>query len=203
MNLYQLLEFQNLIVSLSSFLNFPPVHGKIRIRVNHEKARTSNSPFDIGVIRNIKEEIIHIEITQEYLKFLPFILLREAYYVFLPKRTESVDVAINSIVEKSLENFTLIDDWRLMIRIFFIDNDYINKILSAFERLFADTEVTIFILFSYIRNSISIIERDINDFTEQIQEDIILFLSESLRNDELLETIRIVVEIFYNVRYYF
>ncbi|KKN29944.1 hypothetical protein LCGC14_0838980 [marine sediment metagenome] len=140
--------FHNIVVSLSNFLKFTPVHKNIRIYLNNKKTGTSDSPFDIGVIRGNQEEIIQIEIVQEYVKFLPFILLREAYYAFLPKRTKSVDVAINSIVEKNLESLTQIDNWRLMIRTFFIDN---TKILGAFERHFADNEVTIFFLFNYIR----------------------------------------------------
>ncbi len=194
--------FQNLVVTLSSFLNFTPIHKNIRIHLNNEKTGANDSPFNIGVTRENQGDIIQIEIIQEYVKFLPFILLREAYYGFLPKRTKSVDVAINSIVEKNLENITLIDNWKHMIRTFLIDDDHTNKILSAFERLFADTEVTIFILFNYIRNNISIIDRDIDDFIKRIQEETILILSESLRNDELLETIRVVVEIFYTVKNY-
>ncbi len=160
---------------------------------------SSDSPFDIGVIRKSQEEIIYIEIIQEYAKFLPFILLREAYYTFLPKRTKSVDVAINSIVEKNLESLTQIDNWRLMIRTFFIDS---TKILGAFERHFADNEVTIFFLFNYIRNNISIIERNIDEFIDRILIDTLINFSESLRNDKLLETIRVVVEIFYTVKNY-
>ncbi len=191
--------FHNLVTSLSSFLNFTPVHKNIRIYLNNEKIGTSDSPFDIGVIRETQEEIIHIEVIQEYVKFLPFILLREAYYTFLPKRTKSVDVAINSIVEKNLESLTQIDNWRLMIRTFFIDN---AKILAVFERDFADNEVTIFFLFNYIRNNISIIERNIDEFIDRILIDTLINFSESLRNDELLETIRVVVEIFYTVKNY-
>ncbi len=191
--------FQNLVVSLSSFLNFSPVHKNIRIELNGKKIGINNNPFDIGVIRESQEGIIQIKIIQENIKFLPFILLREAYYAFLPKRTTSVDVAINSIVEKNLESLTQIDNWRLMIRTFFIDS---TKILGAFERLFADNEVTTFFLFNYIRNNISIIERNIGDFIDRILIDTLINFSESLRNDELLETIRVVVEIFYAVKNY-
>ncbi len=197
--------FHMYVDSLANYISIEPIHKNVRIQISKEKLITKkkkNNPFDIGVVRSIQDKFLYIDISQDYIKFLPFILLREAYNIFLPKKTLSASVTINSFVEKNLRHLNGIDDWKLMIREFFIHDEYISTIMTTYEKLYSETANIIQIFFNLIKSNITVINKDLDDLVMLLQEEVMLKISEILYDNEMVETLRILIDIFYEVKYY-
>ncbi len=198
--------FQKYIDSIYNYLKLEPVHKNVRIHLlekeNLLKEEKEINPFDIGVARFIQDKILHLEISQKYTEFLPYILLREAYYIFLPKRSVSVEIAVNSFIEKDLQDLDEIGKWQSMIRECFIHDDSVSKIMTAFEKLHLEVADLCKIFFNMVRNNISLIDKDMDDLVTRLQEEIMSKLSKIFYNDEMVETLRVLIEIFYRVKQY-
>ena len=205
--------FHNIIENLKMHLNLDKINSNIKIifsKNNFEGNFKGDKILDLGVQRIIENDIYTIEITGHLKNFLPFIFLREAYLCFIPntlKQNKIIKFIINSLVEIKLSNYKYINEWKLLIREeihdeIFEDTDFmrLEKLLKYHD--IRTDESVIGLFFDYIRKNILLISDLTNDFHEVFLKDFILKTSKLLYDDEIIETLRILIKIFYKERSY-
>lgn len=172
--------------------------------------------FTIGANKAFKNDTVVVEVYSEYEKYYPFILLREIYNIFVPLEIvnyESIQLVINQILLVDLEKNQHVNEWRSLIRGNIEQYDFISRgtnrltsfdlIANFFKLVQIRINPTRF-FFHYIRgNKFLLSEKfesrdfDIHDiFFEELEKK----LEEEIINDDLVETIRSLIKIFYNTK---
>lgn len=205
--------FLKLCEEIQESLNLEIIDSNINIIYRKGKYVSESQKenfLDFGVIKRDQNESLIIEIFDEYKKYLPIILLREAFYCFVPynlKENVGIKIIINQIVEINLDKFEIINEWNTLFKKNIVDY---NFLVSEFDRLekflrlqaSETTESSIKMFFQYIRQNILIIDDETEDLHDNILKDFILKTSKSLNNNEVIETLRILIKIFYKVKSY-
>ncbi len=216
-NLEEIVEI--LFNNIKDYLDLEPCIKNFKIQIiksKYIKDEEEEGIFNIGVDRSTQNDILIILIYEEYTKFLPFILLREIYNLFIPielKHYESVQLVINQILMSDLSKQKIINQWRSLIRENLEQNDSLSlgfDRLSDFDRLdyfFKIQEsrksytATQF-FFKYLRERASLIKDRSEDIHNLFYDEFWEYILKSMINDELTETIRCLIDIFYNVKHY-
>ena len=79
--------FKTLMLDLTDYLKLQPIYKNIEVRIlksGISEKELSSHILDSGAKRTVFDNSILIEILSNN-KFLPFVLLREAYYCFVPE----------------------------------------------------------------------------------------------------------------------
>ncbi|TFF88493.1 MAG: hypothetical protein EU549_02905, partial [Promethearchaeota archaeon] len=197
-------SFNSLISSLEKDLSIKPLRSKITIKISTTKFPI-NDIFSLGVQREIRNNRLNLKISSHYKEFILFILLREAYYCFLP--IEALDIKkiknyVNSVIEIKLEDHPTIERWKPFIRKQIVDKEYIDK-YGRIDKFFKSnqdvSETPIEFFFKYLRENINAINED-DDLYDILFKEYWFKISRNLYNDEIIETIRIITKIFYRVK---
>jgi len=213
------LIFQSLFNEMKIFLEREPFQKNIKIIIRKEtnsKKSTDDDIFKIGVIKYIKNNFLIIEIYKDYLKFIPFIILREIYNSFIPdalKEFESIQLVLNQIILTDLNKFSSLNEWRTLIRGKIEQYDHFaigfNRLIifDRLEKFFhsqkkEDSHNPKKFFFQYILRNKSIITDKMDDFYEIFLQEFTKFVSKSINNDEIVETIRLLIIIFYKFKIY-
>jgi len=204
--------FDNLISELGGFLNLEPVYQDITIKLDFEDTFTkevNQSIFDFGVIRALQNNKLTINISKNHNSFLPFILLREAYYCFVDnKASELVKICINQILENDLNRLSASKEWKKLIRDSLVNRDFINSQFDKLQKFFKigakepfDSSIKFF--FKEVREN-AILSRDnnIDSFYDLIFEKYSYRTSKSLFNKDIIETLRVLIQVFYQKKVY-
>jgi len=211
--------FQRLFKDIQSYLNLKPFYKNIKVMIVKKEIMNisqSEDIFSIGVNRYKRNKTLAIEINEDYNKFLDFILLRETYNLFIPsglKKHEMVQIVINKIVMIHLNKSPFLNDWRSIIRKNLEDYDLLSK---GVTRLFESDRLEKFLkspntetphdpiqfFFKYLRENISIISDKIDGIQELFFQEFAYPIVQSENSDEIVESIRCIIEIFNNVKNY-
>ena len=179
------LTFQNLLNETKKFLKIEPFQINVKVillRNKISKKLTNDDVFIIGVNKYTQNNILIIEIDNDYLKFISFILLRELYNCFIPdklKEYESIQLVINQIILTDLEKSNLINKWRTLIRGRLEQFDHLTSglnrlvIFDRLEKFFQSQEKEGYnnpkrFFFQYILTNISLITDKIPCLTVSI-----------------------------------
>jgi len=208
--------FDILISELSKYLELNPVNKNVEIHLAPQDIPEQNSELfilDFGVIRTSINSVLKIEIIDHSLNFLPLFLLREAYYCFIPpvaRESTTVKICINQIVENDLEKTSLkkeLKEWHGFVRDTLVDKDFLFAQLDRLKKYF-DAEPleehqpdTIQHFFKYIHDN-PMPKYNLDEFYDIIFEDYSYQTSRSLCNPEILETLRVLIHIFYETKSY-
>ncbi|MBY9009562.1 MAG: hypothetical protein KGD74_06825, partial [Candidatus Lokiarchaeota archaeon] len=205
--------FNSLLLNIEERLVIKPHKTKIRISVmDKEKIDLDldlnlNNPFEFGVTRS-KEDESSIQISITCIKFIPQILLRECYKLFIiPKNRMRIQVqfVVYMIIESELETLNNISEWKKIIRShenfqpYFVING--DRLVKVFKLEDPDTKENIIpTLFGFINS----LEPNLLNNTIF---DIIVFefmnrIKLYFQDDDILETIKILKEIFFSVKNY-
>ena len=106
------LFFNELLQAIESYLQLEPIDRKIDISVKDEE-KLQIDVFSVGVDRFYEKEVLYIRIYNNFYKFVPILLLREAYKCFIPFQTSQmklVDIFINQKVVLDLRKSESIKD---------------------------------------------------------------------------------------------
>ncbi len=215
---------QDFFKEIQLFLDINPFHEKIKFILNKNLDTNSlkgKDIFSIGVNRYIDSNVVVIEFFESYIKFLPFIILREIYNLFLPKELKSyefVQIIINQIILSDLNKSKHLNEWKSIIRENLEQTDLLTK---GVNRLFAFDRLERFFklyhqqipnnptqfFFKYLRRNISLISDRMKTFNEEDIHDVFFneytnYLSRSMNKDEIVESIRCIIYIFYKVKKY-
>ncbi|MHA1454786.1 MAG: hypothetical protein ACTSR5_02210 [Promethearchaeota archaeon] len=185
--------FNSLMLNIEEKLGSKPDETEIKITILDKETRNLdlnlNDPFEFGVKRSEDDQS---EISFTCLKFIPQILLRECYKSFIvPKNRKSIQVQfiVYMIIEFELETLKNITEWKKFIRSY---EDYGSNL--------ADNDDKVIFLFQLINSLDSdlltnkIFDRLVIEFMNRIK----LYL----QDDDILETIKILKEIFFSVKNY-
>lgn len=205
--------FKKLIQEISNYLNLEPIDYEIEISIKDEESVDSNSQadiFSVGVDRFKQNKVLNIQIYSDFFRFIPIILLREAYKYFIPleaSHLKIIDIFINQKVVINLERLKSIKEWNLLIGSKLIDYEFISREFNRLENFLkqespkkVDTPFIFF--FKYIRKNVQIISEKEDDFYDAFFEAYLSSSTLSLFNDNIIETIFVLVKIFYKVKYY-
>ena len=213
---------ETLFHEIKIYLNLEPYLNDFEFLISNEISNKFKPEdiFNIGITKQTRNGKLLIEIYKNYIKYLPFLLLREIYNLFIPieqQEHELVQIVVNQIIMNDLSKFSHLNEWRTLIR----ENLEQYDLLSVgFNRLIAFDRLENFFklqgknqsynptqfFFYYIRRNSSLI----TDKTEKIDDDIHNiffdafqnFTSKSMNNDEIIETVRCLKEIFHKVKNY-
>ncbi len=203
--------FMNTLKEIQSETGFNPVVSKVTIIYNGkngEVAEEGDSIIDIGIERIEENGTLTLILFEKYKEFLPYIILREAYYCFIPpkiREIKNVKIAVNLLVETKFSKLKNSSKWRTLLREHIVDYEYIGTSAESFlGKLFSLQDFinpAQFIL-KYIRNVSLTKHQDTEEFVEGIHTKFILENSQILFRDDLIETLRILIKIFYEVKNY-
>ncbi|MFX1494044.1 MAG: hypothetical protein ACFFBZ_07160 [Promethearchaeota archaeon] len=204
--------FNNLISEILDFLKLKPLYENIFLElIIEEKSKNGEytQNLDFGVERIVQNEDLTIKVYQTYNKFLPFILLREAYYCFIPKESSKlVRICINQIVENDLSKLSYFKEWNNLMRDSLVNKDFLNLQLDKLKKFFKikakePFENTIQFFFKEIRENILLSHDDsISRLYDLIFERYAYKTSKSLFNQEIIKTLRAIIYLFYKEKSY-
>jgi len=205
--------FNNLLLELKSYFKLDPINTQVKVSLIEElnkRASEKQNIFSLGVKRSLINGCLKIEILELYMKFLPIILLREAYYCFIPdelKENETLNIIVNQILENNLIKLEIIKEWRVLIDENIVDYDFMASQFDRLEKFLKlqgteKTESSTIFFFHYIRRNILVIDDKKEDFYDAIFKEFVFKFSKSMKNDEIIETIRVLIKIFYEVKSY-
>ena len=202
--------FNILLSDLVDTLKLQPIYHNVRLVIeeNSKKEETA-SIFDFGVKRIYHDNKIVIKIISYFKDLLPFILLREAYYCFVDKQaSELVRICINQIVENDLNKLSGFKKWKKLIRDSLVDKTFIDSELDRLQKFFkieaqAPLESATQYFFDKIRENKLLCQSDnIDRFYDIIFEGYAYKTSRSLFSPDIIETLRIIIQIFYKTKLY-
>jgi len=210
---------QTLFNEIKTYLDLEPFNKNFKIKINKNKITTDlgfKNIFNYGVNRYNQDNVLILEIYENYQKFLSFILIREVYNLFVPielKDYESIQIVINQIIMTDLSKHKFINEWRSLIRENLEQYDFMSlgfDRLNEFDRLdqffkvqgrrTSNTPTQFF--FKYIREHISIIHERIEYIHNIFFDEYENFFLKQMVNDELIETLRCLIIIYYDVKHY-
>lgn len=203
--------FDKFLFDLIDYLELQPSYKKIQITLSEILVKDPNSYIlDSFVKKTVQDDSLLIELLKND-KYLPFILLREAYYCFIPKEIEDseiIKICINQILENDLIKLDSFSEWKQLIRNTLVDRDFL---LSQFDRLqkFFNIEATepfdnpVQFFFKNIRENATLIgNRNVDNFYDLLFERYSYKTSKSLFSEEIVEVLRIIMVLFYEKKKY-
>ena len=204
--------FQALIIDLKKALNLDLVNKQFKLHLidNIKSIDLDSTLFDRGLNTYIKKDVYHIKLFKYYQHFFPFFLLKSAYKMFIIdelKQSKIIDFAINQIIDFDLGDYNAINDWRGFIQEksdyyeFFPEQsktkDFI-RYLQIKVRKTSESPKIFFFKFTR-RHPDVILTDDLSIFNQFLIQEFKYHSSKQLLSDELTETIRVLVEIFYKI----
>ena len=169
-----------------------------------------DSIFDYGVERIVINNKIELKVYKNQIDFLPFILLREAYNLFIPKEVKNyewVQLTINQMILADLTNHNKAKEWNILVRenVKLYDDLSIGYgRLNDFDRLAqlfknpASKKKHYRLFFNLLREDPHHLPRK-NDYIHIFFTD---NLGSTYYSEDLLETIRCVTIIFHKIKTY-
>ncbi len=205
--------FELIITDLGDYLDLQPINKNVEIRLLSEDIGVEENVkiLDLGVNRTYKNSSLIIEIYEKNEDFLPFILLREAYYCFVPKEVkdnEMIKVYINQIIENDLEKADGFRNWHTFIRDKLVDRDFLIAQVDKLRKFFKieaseEHETPVQFFFSEIHENALIIEnRNIANFYNELFEKYTYKTSKSLYNEDIIKTLQKLLKLFYKNKKY-
>ncbi|NVM18045.1 MAG: hypothetical protein HWN80_10030 [Candidatus Lokiarchaeota archaeon] len=205
--------FNDLLQEIELYLKLEPIDYRIEISIKDEEKIDSEFQkdiFSVGAERFYNNRVLNVHVYRNFYRFVPIILLREAYKCFIPVQASQmkiIDIFINQKVVIDLEKLKSIKEWNLLIGNKLIDYEFLsmeyNRLENFLKRDSLENVDAPFVFFmKYIRRNIQIIGEKEHDFYITFFKEYQLLSSKSLYNDEIIETIRVLVKIFDEVQYY-
>lgn len=205
--------FKDLLQELEIYLGLDLVNHHFKILFDHRDLESKGNLekiVDIGVNRTFQNEYVIIRIFSNFAKFIPIILLREAYFCFIPddlKQNEIINIFINQKIEIDLQDLPSIKNWKIFIRenivnyeFMFAEFDRLDKFLKREEIESIESPFQFF--FQYLRRNIQLIQNNMAEFYDNLYSDYVLKVSKSLFNDQIVETLKILIKLFFEVKSY-
>ena len=96
--------FQELLQEIESYLNLDAIYTKVIFLLDNKESNMLDQSDDIlsmGVERFYDKGILNIRVYSNYIQYIHFIILREAYHCFIPisvKGIKVIDIFINQKV---------------------------------------------------------------------------------------------------------
>ncbi|MBD3212273.1 MAG: hypothetical protein GF311_06655, partial [Candidatus Lokiarchaeota archaeon] len=204
--------FFRVVDELKIFLDINSIENNIKIEFQESiNSEDNKNILDLGVSRTFLNNKINIRIRKDFRDFLPIIILREAYLTFFPfslSRNENIKIFINQIVELHFQKLKIMDKWKEKTSEKYVSYEYLesqyNTLKDFFDLKLKEEEIdsAVKFFFQYLRNNPSVFEKDHKDLYDIIFKNFVYKTSRSINNDDIIETIRILIRIFYREKIY-
>jgi len=205
--------FYKIIEELEIFLDLESIQKNINISFGEfSSSEKRNNILDLGIIsRKFDDNELNIKISKRYKKFLPILLLKEAYLTFLPfslTKNDAIKIFINQIVEINLQELKIIDEWKTKISQIYVNYDFLESQFDRLREFFqlnvkeGEINSAIEFFFNYIRNNLLVFQNNRKDLYDIIFKNFIYKTSKSLNNNDIIETIRLLIKILYEEKTY-
>jgi len=199
--------FETLLLELESYLGLNSIRRNVKIIFSTRSETRSglkeeDDIFNIGVKRDLKSN--SLELFKSYSKFFPIILLREAYYCFLSEVLiggKYVPIIIHQLILNNLSNFSSLNKWKSYIDQQIVDDEFMQSYLGRLGRFLEDKSRVQFTL-ECLRENAPIIKGKKEDVFEYIFNQYLMKTAKSLNNDEIIETLLVLINIFYEAKSY-
>jgi len=206
--------FSEVVIDLEDDLNLKSVFPNIRIEyiddIELNNKHLSN-PLLIGVEIEKRDYLRIIKIYDRYKEYIPIIILREAYFCFIPEELHGsniIQIVINQTVKFGLKELNMIDKWWKQIESYTVKLESVKAEITRFpgllrlqggEKLPAVRKF----LFEFIRkNFLVILNLNPGEFYDQIFKEYIYRVHSTLKNEEIIEALIAIMVIFYEVKSY-
>ncbi|MFW9939449.1 MAG: hypothetical protein ACFFFT_00315 [Candidatus Thorarchaeota archaeon] len=205
--------FSSLISEVGTYLHLTPLYNTITVTIGNKEqvpATEKVSILDYGVKRQIQKNTISIELDTSQTEFLPFLLLREVFYCFVPEdASTSVKICINQVVENTLEKVSSQKKWKERMRKALVDKNFRDKQYDQLDKFFKTEAVEPFedviqYFFKEVRENVSIRTNDDQNYPlyDILYEGYIKRTTDFYFDPDLVETIRILIYLFYKEKSY-
>ncbi|MFX0003669.1 MAG: hypothetical protein ACFE9J_09300 [Candidatus Hermodarchaeota archaeon] len=202
--------FTNLLNEIHNYLGLEAINQNLKIIIKDPLKERSEKFFSLGVRRKLKINQPLIELSKKILKFIRIILLREAYLCFVPdtlKKKDIIQIVVLEVIENDLSRLEEMGEWKKLVRINIVNYNFLSSQFDKLNKFFKleateKTQSPTQFFFEFIRRNVSLIQDMMENFYDVIFEEFIYKTSKSLFNDEIIETIRILVKIFYHVKFF-
>jgi len=207
--------FNKLLQEIGSYLNTELIYKNISINYNSSD-KVDNHFINLGVTKVFDNNSLKITISKVYEKFLHIILLREAYKCYIPLELHDHDIInifLNTKIEIDLAKSEYMEEWKKLSREYLVSYEFkkseYDRLDKFLKRESTDTIPSPFqFFFSFLRRNTSFLASveayegfyGKKDFYDLIWEEYIL--KYVTYPDEIIETIKILTNIFYKVKSY-
>ena len=204
---------KDLTQEIELYLNLDVVNSNIKMIFNDQITQSNNSKehfYDIGVERTESNDIVIISIFKNYKKYVKEILLREAYRCFIPdnlKQEETVHIFITQKLIIDLQKLPSIKEWESYIKQKTINYEFKSAEFDRLEKFLKRERTELYdspfqFFLKFIRNNLQLIGENRDDFYDILFQKYLLKTSKSLFNDDIIETLRILIFLFYETKQY-
>jgi len=206
--------FEDLLKKISIYLDLDFIYKKVTIEIIETSEEFKINFINFGVLKTYKEGNLSIFIFNNFKKYIYPILLREAYKCFIPlqlQENEIVNIFIDQKVEIDLQNFDFIEEWKELRLKNVINYEFMKRDFDNLDKFLKQestgTRISPFqFFFLYVRKYIQTIGDIKQEFYDNKTFYDKIFEEYSRKytgyNDDILETIRIITKIFYEVKSY-
>jgi hypothetical protein len=203
--------FNSIVSELTDYLKLQPLYKEIIIKLVDKNfiSDKNASILDFGTKRIFQNKKLILKVNENCQKFLPFILLREAYYSFVPSEaSEVVKIFINQIVENDFDKLSASWEWNKLLRDSLVNRDFIQSEFDKLKKFFKidakdPLESSVQFFFKEIREKALLSQdEEIEHFYDFIFEKYTYKTSKSLFNEEIVETLWILIYLFYENKLY-
>ncbi|MHA1192240.1 MAG: hypothetical protein ACTSP9_08090 [Promethearchaeota archaeon] len=206
--------FSSLLDEVTLFLDLNPFQKSVRLEFADKTDEGNFSNF--GVNRILKNGVFIVRIDESKSEFIRFIMLREVFLLFIPNEYNDSNViysVINKIVERFLVNDPNLNKWKSLTQENLEPSEDLPKgfdWLIDFDRsdIFFKHKITknspdpVKFFFYFLRRNPSLVIDSIDDIYAVFFNQFVNYISHSMDNEEILETIRCIKYIFYAVKRY-
>jgi len=205
--------FNNLIQDIELFLNLEAVNSNFRMIYDSQNTQSINSQekfYDFGVERTESHNFVNITIYKNYKKYLKEILLREAYIFFIPeslKEDETIHIFITQRLISDLKKLPSIKHWESLIKKNTINYEFKIAEFDRLEKFLKQDSTELYdspfqFFFKFVRKNLQLIGENREKFYDKLFEEYLIKTSETLINDDIVETVRILILLFYKTKQY-
>ena len=205
--------FNNLIQDIELFLNLEAVNSNFRMIYDSQNTQSINSQekfYDFGVERTESHNFVNITIYKNYKKYLKEILLREAYIFFIPeslKEDEIIHIFITQRLISDLKKLPSIKHWESLIKKNTINYEFKIAEFDRLEKFLKQDSTELYdspfqFFFKFVRKNLQLIGENREKFYDKLFEEYLIKTSETLINDDIVETVRILILLFYEKKQY-
>lgn len=208
--------FRELLHQFQDYLTLNPLLGEIQVLITDAPLDDNNDIFNFGIIKNKSDNHLIIRKNKDCLQFLPFIFVREILRCFMDEELRdnlSINLALNQMVMTILSRHPYINEWKSKIRkeVEKLSRTFAGfNYLTNFDRLdrffnyeifkFRPNPIQFFI--TYLNSHPQLAESKFNTFNYMFLKKYKEKMQNLMTNNDLVETLRIIIEIFYKVKNY-
>jgi len=206
--------FNKILNELQFYLNLEPLYEKYKILLNKNDLSYIHQErdfYNIGIERKIEFTSLTLIIHNKFLRFLPIILLREAYNCFLDLdiiNVKVIQIFIDQIVQNRLSKYKYINEWKSFVKERIVSPEFLKASLDRLDKFFKLKGPEFFqnpvqFFFEYIRMNSRLIQDNkdnMEDFYDQILKDYIFKMSKSLNDDDIIESLNNLIKLFYEFK---